>query len=116
MSTIKQKQVMSKIIENRGNVSKSMRDVGYTENTAKNPKNLTDSKGFQELLSELIDNEELIKEIKKEIKGNDKRVKLQAIDMLLKLKDLYPKLTGKFVGLFERIDEITEEPQEKPQE
>ena len=43
-----------KVVENHGNVSKSMREVGYTEKTAKNPKNLTDSKGWQELLDEFI--------------------------------------------------------------
>ncbi len=45
----KQKKAVNNIIENRGNVSKSMRDAGYTDATAKNPSNLTDSKGFEQL-------------------------------------------------------------------
>ena len=54
MSTIKQKKVLQKIIENHGNVSKSMREVGYSKNTALNPKkNLTDTKGFKELCEEI---------------------------------------------------------------
>ncbi len=49
MATTKQKLAASKIVENRGNVSKSMRQAGYSPKTAKNPKNLTKSKGFAEL-------------------------------------------------------------------
>lgn len=49
MPTIKQKLVVDRIIENRGNISRSMREVGYSENSAVNPSNLTDSIGFQEL-------------------------------------------------------------------
>ena len=46
------KKVFNKIIENNGNVSKSMRDVGYSPKTAKNPRNLIESKGFQMLCEE----------------------------------------------------------------
>jgi hypothetical protein len=48
--TTKQKLAFKKTIENRGNVSKSMREAGYSEETAKNPKNLTESKGWLELV------------------------------------------------------------------
>jgi hypothetical protein len=54
MATVKQRKAADKIVENRGNVSKSMREAGYSEKSAKNPKNLTESKGFQELLDELL--------------------------------------------------------------
>ena len=37
MATIKQKQAFNKIMENHGNISKTMREVGYTEATEKNP-------------------------------------------------------------------------------
>jgi len=58
MPTIKQKQAVERIIENRGNISKSMKEVGYKENTCKNPSNLTESKGFKEICEEagLTDN------------------------------------------------------------
>jgi len=52
MPTMKQKKVVNRIIENHGNISKSMREVGYEENTCKNPKNLTESKGFKQLCEE----------------------------------------------------------------
>lgn len=52
MATLRQKIAVDKIVENQGNVSKAMREAGYPETTAKNPKNLTDSKGFKELMNE----------------------------------------------------------------
>jgi len=39
-------------MENRGNVSKAMRDAGYEDITAKNPKNLTETRGWNELCIE----------------------------------------------------------------
>ena len=60
MATIKQKKAVNKIIDNHGNVSKSMKEVGYTDATAKNPKNLTESKGFKQIYKEAGLTEELI--------------------------------------------------------
>lgn len=60
MATAKQRQAVNKIVENRGNVSKAMREAGYDETTAKNPKNLTDSKGYRALLYECGLTEDLI--------------------------------------------------------
>lgn len=52
MPTLKQKKAVERIVENHGNISKSMREAGYTDAAAKNPKNLTESKGFKEVLDE----------------------------------------------------------------
>lgn len=52
MSTIKQKKAIKNLVENHGNVSRAMLDAGYDPTTAKNPKNLTESKGFDELKKE----------------------------------------------------------------
>lgn len=52
MPTIKQKKALSKIVENGGNVSKAMRDAGYSPATAENPSKLLDSKGFIQLMDE----------------------------------------------------------------
>ena len=60
MATIKQRLAINKIVENRGNLGKSMIQAGYDPTTAKNPKNLTDSKGYKELLAEYGLTEELI--------------------------------------------------------
>lgn len=52
MATTKQKNALSKIVENGGNVSRAMRDVGYSPETAKSPSKLLDSKGFMQLMDE----------------------------------------------------------------
>lgn len=76
MATIKQKKALDKIVENHGNISKAMREAGYDDTTAKNPKNLTQSKGFIKLCEErgltdelLLDS--LVEDIRKK-KGNRK--------------------------------------------
>lgn len=60
MATEKQKKAVDNLVENRGNVSKAMRDAGYDDTTAKNPKNLTESKGYKELLAEYGLTQELV--------------------------------------------------------
>lgn len=51
MATLKQKLAVEKLVENHGkSVSGAMRAAGYDPDTAKNPKNLTESKGFKELM------------------------------------------------------------------
>lgn len=49
MTTVKQELALSKVVENGGNITRAMRDVGYSEATINNPSNLTRSKGFLEL-------------------------------------------------------------------
>lgn len=52
MATEKQKIAAKNYVENHGNASRAMLDAGYTPATAKNPQNLTESKGFRELIQE----------------------------------------------------------------
>jgi len=47
--TLKQKNAVKNLTENQGNIGKAMRDAGYSEYSSHNPKNLTKSKGFEEL-------------------------------------------------------------------
>ncbi len=58
--TLKQNLVVKKIIENHGNISKSMREVGYKSATAKNPKNLTNSKAWPALLEKYLADDKLL--------------------------------------------------------
>lgn len=50
MSTVKQKLALQKIVENGGNVTRAMREVGYSEASVNNPSTLTKSEGFKALL------------------------------------------------------------------
>lgn len=52
MATIKQRKALDRIVENGGNVSRAMMEVGYTPATAKTPQKLTESLGFRQLCEE----------------------------------------------------------------
>lgn len=52
MATARQIKATQNLVENGGNVSKAMRDAGYSKKTAKTPKKLTESSGFQQILEE----------------------------------------------------------------
>lgn len=55
MATPRQKAAVKKFVEKRGkSLSKAMREVGYSKNTAKNPQNLTKSKSWDELMEEFL--------------------------------------------------------------
>lgn len=55
MATQRQKKAIDKIVENHGVISKAMREAGYKDKTAKNPKNLTNSKAFKKELKPLLE-------------------------------------------------------------
>ena len=59
--TNKQKAVAKKILENHGiSMRQAMVEVGYDQNTADNPKNLTDSLGWKELMDTLLPDEKIL--------------------------------------------------------
>lgn len=64
MATIRQKTAINKIVEKRGSVSAAMREAGYSAKTAKNPKNLTNSKSFKELLDHYLPEDLVLKKHK----------------------------------------------------
>lgn len=61
MATEKQKKAISNVVENGGNVSRAMKDAGYSEQTAKNPSKLTDSKAWNELMDKYLPDKSLAK-------------------------------------------------------
>lgn len=75
MATTKQRKALEKVLENKGNVSKSMREAGYSPKTAKNPKILTESKAWRELLDEYLPDDLILGALRDDIKkkpGNRK--------------------------------------------
>lgn len=108
MSTLKQKRAVRAIVENGGNVSKAMREVGYTNETAKTPSKLTDSDGYHEeaafFLKELENEKnETIKMLKKTRKDGKYNEHSQHLDRTVKLIQL---LEGKPTGILGGVDEI----------
>lgn len=89
MATLKQREAAKKILENPGKpLGTIMREVGYSENTADNPKDLIESKGFRELAIEVgLTEDFLLKALHDDIKGKPKK----------RLGEL--QLAGKWIGL-----------------
>ena len=59
--TLKQRQAVKNLVENHGNISRAMLDAGYDPTTAKNPKNLTQSKAWPELMEEFLPDDKVLK-------------------------------------------------------
>lgn len=109
--SLKQKLLVARIAENHGNISKSMREVGYAESTAKKPSNVTDSQTFQALLDEylpeqhlsqkhreFLDSKRIIRtyvkgDLKEETEETDSNA-VKALDMAYKLRGKYADKTG----------------------
>lgn len=55
MATTKQRRAAKKLLENPGvGISRIMREVGYSPATAQNPSDLTESKGWKELMEQYL--------------------------------------------------------------
>ncbi|MDH4127327.1 MAG: hypothetical protein OEV44_01140 [Spirochaetota bacterium] len=89
MATIKQRKAVKKILENHGNVSKAMRESGYSKNTAKNPKELTESKGYLEIFNELISDDTLSKKHRQLLEDDNAGIQIKALDLAYKVKGDY---------------------------
>lgn len=89
MATRKQKAAAIKIVENHGNVSKTMLDVGYTEASAKNPSNLTESKGWKELMNEYLPDSLLMQRHRELLDKKEPMVVSKGLDMAYKVKGAY---------------------------
>ena len=98
--TTKQRAAFKRTMENHGNVSKSMREVGYSENFAKNPQELTESEGWQELLKEHLHDTKLLTVLNEGLEAtrsteggyeSDFAVRHKYLETGLKLKSYFPK-------------------------
>ncbi|TSA58173.1 hypothetical protein D4R42_00230 [bacterium] len=101
------KKAFDKSLENGGNISKAMKEVGYSKATSKNPKRLTETKGWKQLMDEYLPDtllaekhEELLKirkktkrirkgETIKETEELDTNAIKAGLDMAYKLKGHY---------------------------
>lgn len=84
---MKHRQVLEKMVENGGNVSRAMRDVGYSPATAENPKKVTESKGFQQLLEQYLPNDFILEALQSDIKAKPKR-RVAELTLASKIKGL----------------------------
>jgi hypothetical protein len=93
MATDKQRKAIEKIVENRGNVSKSMRQAGYSNSSAKNPANLIESKGYFELMDEYgLSDDLIISSLVSDIKNKPGR-RIAELSLAAKIKGLMRERT-----------------------
>jgi hypothetical protein len=64
LPTKKQKDAFKKVIQEGKSPHRAMKEVGYDDTTAKNPKNLTESKGWKELMETYLPDSSLSKKHK----------------------------------------------------
>lgn len=101
MATEKQTKALENLVGNGGNVTKAMREAGYSEATANTPQKLTESKGWQELVEEYLP-DDLLAKVNKEgleavrITGEegsatpDYATRHRYLETALKIKDKFP--------------------------
>lgn len=90
MPTLKQKAAFDRIIENPHKpVSEIMLEVGYDKNTAIHPKDLTESKGYIQLLEEHGLDDHSLAERHKQLLKNEPTIAIKALDMAYKVKGHY---------------------------
>lgn len=104
MATIKQRKALDMIVENGGNVSKGMRDAGYSPETASTPSKLTATKGWAELLAEYLPENDILKVHKEALSANkvvsshtEPDYEVADHPVRLKAAELYYKLTAKLI-------------------
>lgn len=85
-----------------------MREAGYSQATSLIPEKLTKTKGWNQLLAEVSD-EDILEKIRSiALDVTDKRACLAAADMLLKLKDRYPAGKLKVQAFNEEVERLKE--------
>lgn len=98
-------------MENHGSVSATMVEVGYSPNSAKNPKILTESKGFKEIMEKELPDGYLLRKHRKLIDKTDKEGEIdvmavsKGLDMAYKLGDRYAPITSRSLNLTVNLDD-----------
>lgn len=64
MPTWRQIKAVKNLVENGGSIRQAMKDAGYSQTMADNPKRLTQSKSFRALLDDCIPEEEVSKQLR----------------------------------------------------
>lgn len=101
--SIRAKKAFDKMLENGGVVSTAMVEAGYSPNTAKTPQKLTESRAWQELMQDYLNDDALA--VKHEQLLN--AVELNKFDFSLQVPDDEIKALFEKVGFnFVKIEEI----------
>lgn len=92
-----------------------MKEAGYSNRTSEHPGVLTASKGWEEL-KKTLNEDAAIKTFNDLVsdKNEDKRTRMDAAKEILKINDRYPAQKSKIIGLFDKLDELDDKPDQTP--
>ena len=115
MATARQQRAITKTLEKLGKkqpikMGEIMLESGYKKSMAKNPQILTTSKAWVETMKGINWGKQLeqVEQLGDIEQNEDKDNCLKAKDMLFKLGDKYPKGETKIIGIFNKIEQISE--------
>jgi hypothetical protein len=95
-TSVRQKKVAKEIMENNGtSISAAMRKAGYSDNYAKNPQELTQTKSWQELMDEYLPDDLIARKHNELLNKMDKEGEIDANAVKSGI-DLAYKIKGKF--------------------
>lgn len=80
MATIKQEKAIANVVGNGGNVTKAMKDAGYSHRTAHNPKKLTESEAWKKIMKKALPDKLLAKVHKEGLTATKKEQKIVGRD------------------------------------
>lgn len=103
MVTIKQEQAFKEITENHRSVSSAMRMVGYDDDTASKPSNLTKSKGWKELMDKYLPDSLLVEKHNALLNKVNKEGEMD-IQAVVKGLDMGYRLKGSYLDKEEKGD------------
>lgn len=76
--TVKQQRAIANVVGNGGNVTKAMRDAGYSENTLQTPQKLTESSAWRDVFDEHLPDKALAEVHQRLLKKEDVVIRTNA--------------------------------------
>ena len=105
LPTKKQKAVFKKVFKEDKSIHSAMKDV-YAESTAKNPKNITQSKGWQELMEKYLPDKKLAQVHQYLLNHKDWRAKDAGLDKGYKIKGKYAPVDVNIITKAKKLKSI----------
>jgi hypothetical protein len=100
----RQKKAMKIFLDNGGkSVSRALREAGYSKQTAKNPKKITETKGWQQLMEEYLGDELLATTHHALLKDENPMIRNAALAQAYKVKGKYAPDTMKVSHSYEDL-------------
>jgi len=105
LPTKRQKAVFKKVFKGGKSVHSAMKDV-YAESSAKNPKNITQSKGWQELMEKYLPDKKLAQVHQYLLNHKDWRAKDAGLDKGYKIKGKYAPVDVNIITKAKKLKSI----------